>query len=284
MRVTPHGPARALRLYFPDCWDGRSGRTAGWFVRPLTPVFLMNTISSLTGAHLHTYTILSQHPVSHNLLWHEIHGLLRHLGVVHEQSNGSLRVTRNGHTYVLHPAHTKEAPTTAELIDLRHFLERSETVAIEAPDGGAHLLLVIDHHEARIFHTEINGGVPERLQARHPSGHFRHAAGSKDFSRGQERPDPTTFFEPVARALHESGQILVFGSGTGMGSEMSQFMGWVKIHHPDVARRVVGAMVVDEHHLTDGQLLAKARACYVDAARSAGADGHRRDKIAPQVS
>ena len=243
----------------------------------------MNTISSLTGVHLHTYTMLLQHPLTPNLRWPEIHGLLRHLGVVNEQSNGSLRVTRNGHTFVLPPAHTKEPPTTAELLHVRHFLERSETISIEAVEGAPQLLLVIDHHEARIFHTEISGGMPERLQPRHPSGHFRHARDAKDFSRGQERPDPGTFFEPVARALHEPGRILVFGSRTGKGSEMTQFIGWVKIHYPDVARRVVGVVVVDEHHLTDGQLLAKARICYADANRERSERGHLRDQITPLV-
>ena len=87
----------------------------------------------------------------------------------------------------------------------------------------------------------------------------------------------------MARALHGPGQILVFGSGTGKGSEMTQFMGWLKIHYPDVARRVVGAVVVDEQHLTDGQLLAKARTCYADANRERSEHGHTRDKISALV-
>jgi len=34
----------------------------------------------------------------------------------------------------------------------------------------------------------------------------------------------------------------------------------LKGHHPDVARRIIGSVVVNEQHMTDNQLLAEARA------------------------
>jgi len=40
---------------------------------------------------------------------------------------------------------------------------------------------------------------------------------------------------------------------------MEQFVGWLKTHHAELSKRVAGSLVVDEHHLTEGQLLAKAR-------------------------
>lgn len=226
----------------------------------------MHSVSSLTGSHLRTYQTLVHHPVSHNLGWHDVHALLRHLGEVSEEANGNLKVARNGQTLVLHPARTKDVGTTDELLALRHFLERSEP-APAVPVAGAipQVLLVIDHHEAKIFHLEVRGGVPERLHPPQPSGHFRHAPDSRDFSRGQEKPDPNTFFAPLARALAGPAQILVFGSGTGAGSEMAQFLVWIEIHHPDVARRIIGAETVDQSHLTEDQLLAKARECYAKA-------------------
>jgi len=66
----------------------------------------------------------------------------------------------------------------------------------------------------------------------------------------------------VAQALQAPGPILVFGTGTGTSSEMAQFIAWLNIHHKELARRVVGAVVVDEHHLTADELLAKAREFY----------------------
>jgi hypothetical protein len=40
---------------------------------------------------------------------------------------------------------------------------------------------------------------------------------------------------------------------------MDQFAAWLAKHQPDLARRIVATVVVDEHHLTEAQLLAHAR-------------------------
>ena len=68
----------------------------------------MNPTASLTGAHLRTYNTIFQHPISHNLEWRTVVSLLGFLGEVAEESNGNLRVTRNGHILVLHPPRTKD--------------------------------------------------------------------------------------------------------------------------------------------------------------------------------
>jgi hypothetical protein len=62
--------------------------------------------------------------------------------------------------------------------------------------------------------------------------------------------------------LQGAGNILVFGTGTGTSSEMEQFVAWSKTHHPELAQRIIGTLTVNEHHLTDDQLLAKARELY----------------------
>lgn len=228
----------------------------------------MSSPAPLTGSHLRTYNTLFQHPVSHNLQWHDVHALFRHLAAVEEEPNGNLRVRRNGQTIVLHPALTKDVAGIDELMALRHFLQRSETVLPPAPVAvpeDAHWLLVIDHREARIFRTEMDGAAPQRIHPLQPNGHFRHAPNSKDFSRGQEKPDPNSYFEPVAQALAATGPVLVFGSGTGKGSEMEQFIAWVEVRHPGLAKRIIGQLVVDGSHLSDAQLLTKAREFYAAA-------------------
>jgi hypothetical protein len=225
----------------------------------------MNSTTSLTGSHLRTYQTIFQHPVSHNLGWHDVHALFRHLGKVEEEPNGNLKVTRNGQVLVLHPSRTKDVDETDELMGLRQFLKRSETAPTEANESEEDWLLVIDHHEARLFHSEANGGIPQQILPHEPEDYFRHAPNSRDFSRGREKPDPNSYFEPVARALQAAGRILIFGTGTGMSSEMDQFVAWVEAHHPDLATRIISSAVVDEHHLTESQLLAKAREFYANA-------------------
>jgi hypothetical protein len=225
----------------------------------------MKSKSSLSGSHLRTYNRIFQHPISHNLEWRDVRSLMGELGQTEEASNGNLKIMRNGQTLMLHPSGKKDVSEMKEIMSLRHFLERSETSPVAEAETETHWLLVIDHHEARIFHAEMTGAIPQRILPHQPEEFFRHAHHSKDFSRGQEKPDPTSFFEPIVKVLQAAGPILIFGTGTGTSSEMEQFVAWIKIHHPGLSHRVIGSLVVDEHHLTEGQLLSQAREFY-DAA------------------
>ena len=208
----------------------------------------MNAISSLTGAHLRTYQTIFRHPMSHNLQWRDVRSLLEKLGQVTEEPNGNLKVTLHGQSLVLHPPRTKDVAENDELIALRHFLKKTEA-APAASNCTGKWLLVIDHHEARIFRAEMDGAIMQQILPPAP----------EDFSRGKENPDPTGFFPPVAKALQLAQEILIFGRGTGKSSEMDQFVAWTKVHHPELAGRIIGTLVVNEKQMTKDQLLAKAR-------------------------
>jgi hypothetical protein len=226
----------------------------------------LNPTQTLTGSHLRTYNSILQHPASHNLEWRNVRALFNHIAEVVEQPNGNLRVTRNGHSLVLHTPRTKDVADMDELMELRRFIEKSETAAAGEPGTEAQWLVVINHHEARIYRSEMKGAVPETILPHEPSDYFRHAHNSKDFSRGQEKPDPNSFFEPVAAALKGPGKILVFGTGKGTSSEMEQFVAWTGKHHPEMAARIIGSVVIDEHHLSEAQLLSKARGFHAGSA------------------
>ena len=88
----------------------------------------------LTGAHQRTYQSIFEHPVWHNLCWHEVRSLFRHLGQTESQPDGSLKVTRQGQILVLHPPRTPDVATTDELKTLREFLQR--TAATTGDDLG----------------------------------------------------------------------------------------------------------------------------------------------------
>jgi hypothetical protein len=47
---------------------------------------------------------------------------------------------------------------------------------------------------------------------------------------------------------------------------MDQLLAALKHDHPDLAKRMVGSLVVDAQHLSEDQLLAKARDFYAGAA------------------
>jgi hypothetical protein len=83
-----------------------------------------------------------------------------------------------------------------------------------------------------------------------------HAVG--DDSNGLGKPDAKPFFEAVATSLAGTVPILIFGSSTGASSAMDHLVAELRRHHPAIAKRVVGTVVIDGGHLSDDQFLAEA--------------------------
>ncbi|MDD3180443.1 MAG: hypothetical protein PHQ04_08845 [Opitutaceae bacterium] len=123
----------------------------------------------------------------------------------------------------------------------------------------ARWVVVITHHEARVFRSEVSGTVAEVIRPRQTDDSIRHTHRFDGFSRGHEMPAAHSFFGPVADALKMAERILIFGNGTGTANEMNQFVAWVESHCPEVAKRIAGTVTIDGRHLSDDQLLAKAR-------------------------
>jgi hypothetical protein len=220
----------------------------------------MNSTSTLTGAPLRTYNAIFGKPDSHDVGWQEIHALFRKLGQVAEETNGDLKMTRHGQIMVLHRPRAKNAYAKDEILALRRFFERSETQPPEINGRDPHLLLVIDHHEARLFCSEVNGGIPHQILPCEPEGYFWHTKNPKGLSGGKKAPKLNEFFCHIADALQTAGQILVFGTRTS--KEMDQFMAWLNLNRPAVAGRIIGSMVVDINLLVEGRLLETAREFY----------------------
>jgi hypothetical protein len=217
--------------------------------------------TSLSGTHLRTFETIFRHPVSHNLAWHDVHALFRHLGEVHEEANGNLKVTLLSQTIVLPPPRKKDISEADEVLKLRHFLAHALAPRTAAtPAAQAHWLLVINHHAARLFRSTLAGTAAEQILARSAEINTVPATDSKDFSRGGEHPDLKRYFTQLALVLKDAPSLLFFGSGAGNANAMDQFAAWLHVHHADLARRIVSTHIVDEHHLSDAQLLTKARA------------------------
>jgi imidazoleglycerol phosphate dehydratase HisB len=64
---------------------------------------------------------------------------------------------------------------------------------------------------------------------------------------------------------------LIFGTGTGASSAMEHLLAELRHNDRDIAERIVGSIAVDEHHLTEDQLLAKARELFVVSNKPAAA-------------
>ena len=228
----------------------------------------------LDGRHQHTYEAIFRHPAAHNLEWHDVRSLLAALADVSEEHNGTLRVTRNGHVVILHAPKHKDVATVEDLLAIRRFLEQSGETAIPPPVApGVHLLVVIDHHEAKIYRTELHGAIPQQLVPYDPHGFGRHLRSVYLGSDGKRRPELKSYYEAVAATLRGADEILIFGSGTGESSAMEQLLADLKHNHGDVAKHIVGSIVVDEHHQTEDQLLAQAREFFASEGVEKRGDG-----------
>ena len=132
------------------------------------------------------------------------------------------------------------------------------------PEAAAQLLVVIDHQEARVYRTEDHGTVPARLFPFDPHGYGRHLHHASEWTDGKRQPERKSYYEAIAKTLGGAEQILLFGTGTGRSSAMDQLLADLRDHHPDVAKKIIGAVVVDAHHTTEDKLLAHARDFYAE--------------------
>jgi hypothetical protein len=217
----------------------------------------------MLGTHKQTYDAVFQHPIARNLQWRDVRSMLVALAdSTEEQSSGSFKFSRNGHTLIVHPPRRKDFSDVQELMDIRHFLSQSGAPGQEVAQEGTHLLVVIDHREARIFRAELHGSVPQHISAYDPHGGNRHLRNVENDSNGQRKPEPKAFYDAIAHTLEGAQSILILGSGTGSSSAMDHLAAELKQHHPQISKRVVGTVVVNEQHMSDDQLLAEARAFY----------------------
>jgi hypothetical protein len=231
----------------------------------------INMETSQQGSHHRTYQAIFQHPVSRNLSWRDVCSMLDSMpGIVQVENEQTRKVSRNGHNLILHRPDRKNITDVAELMKLRRFLEQSEAPVQQQPAAGAHLLVVIDHRLARIYQAELHGSVPQRVIPYDRGGFGRHLHRVEEAADGKRKPEDNSFYDQVIRTLEGAEMILLFGSGTGASSAMEQLFAELKKQHKELAKRVVGLIVVDEQHLSEDQLLAKAREVYASAAVRTG--------------
>ena len=123
----------------------------------------------MSTTHQATYNTIFQHPASHNLQWRDVRSMLDSITEVEEEHNGNLRFTRHGETLIIHPPKHKDLADIHELMKIRHFLERSAVPEHQTVGDGTHLLVVIDHREARIYQTpnaRLSTGADRPLRPR----------------------------------------------------------------------------------------------------------------------
>ncbi|MFN6401157.1 MAG: hypothetical protein ACK449_14785 [Planctomycetota bacterium] len=220
---------------------------------------LPQSLSHLSKSHRNTYEAIFRSSSVNNLEWHDVLSLLNAIASVVEEHNGLYRVTRNGQSLAVHLPKHKDAPS--EMVrDIRHFLELSqEASASKQIATGVLMIVVVDHHYAKVFRSEIHGTVPQRIEPYDPHGFHRHLISNNQPTVGKNAPGRKSFYEAIAATLRSADKILIFGHGAGHSSAMEQLVKDLKHHHSDVTNKIVGEVSLDWHHFSYDQILAKAR-------------------------
>jgi hypothetical protein len=92
-----------------------------------------------------------------------------------------------------------------------------------------------------------------------PSGHDQQVHNPDGDSGGKQGPFRKLFYEALAQRLEGADRILLVGDGQGASSETDHFVAELQKHHHALAERVVGSEVANISHMTEADLMAKAR-------------------------
>ncbi len=201
-----------------------------------------------------------RHPMTHNLQWSDVKVLFSAIGTIEDERNDSLQVSMAGHSIVFQPATMKDAARGDQVMQIRQFIQAAKDR--EPGITGPHFVVLINHLETKIYRTEMKGTVPDVVKPEDNLGHHRHVHSAHDYSDHIEKPNHEAYFEAITKGLNDAEKILLLGSGQGSSNTMDLYTVWLRGHHPNVSEKVFATEVVDESHLTENQLLAKARIIY----------------------
>ena len=98
--------------------------------------------SPLLTSHQKTYHRVFQHPMPHDMQWREVWSMLKSLfgADALEDDKGHLKVTHDGQSLILHRPRGKDLADKKELMQVRHFLERSGAAAPPSATDEPHAL------------------------------------------------------------------------------------------------------------------------------------------------
>jgi hypothetical protein len=233
---------------------------------------------SLSASQRRTLEAVFRHPSAHNLEWSDLVALIGKIGEVDERANSEFSFHVSGHKYMMRKPHSKDL-TGPEVIQVRHFLHEAgwsaaghAAVAAVAATDAPNLLVVVDHHEAKIYHIEANASDASAREIKpYDPHHFLHHLAHKGESReqGQRAPEDVTFYERIAQTLKGADKIVLIGHGTGKSNAAHLLSDYLRSHAHETAQHIAAELTADLSSTSPPQLLALAETA-LGAARPAG--------------
>lgn len=227
------------------------------------------TMPHLNGHHRKTLASLFRHPASHNVEWHDLLSLLKHIGTVTERHNSDFDVAIDGHAITIDQpkGHDLEGD---QIRSLRQFLavaglspdDAAAPTPPTTPTGAdtATCIVIIDHHHVKIFaacrDTEATG-APIVLNPDDVAGSHRrvtHRQDDDDHDGGHAAED-AAFYERVSGDLVRATRIVVLSDGKGRSNAGDHFVAYLKRHHSEIAQRIFATDRVDISQLSDGEIV-----------------------------
>lgn len=227
-------------------------------------------ISRLRRPDRRTYEALFRHPAPEDLEWRAVRALIGALAEVQEGRKGVFKATRRGVMATFQAPRDKEPLSAAEIVEVRHFIERSsEGVSMPVVAEGTQVLVAVDAAGVRIYRIEMGAAgdgvaIPARLEPFHANGYPSQLRSSHASPDGRPQPVDLGFFKVFARSLQGIEGILLLGCGADGGRAVEALRSELERMHPEVSRRVVGTRVL-KGRPSEERLLAHARDFYTDA-------------------
>ena len=230
--------------------------------------------------HGHDRAILGQifhHPTSNNLEWREVVAFVGRIGSAEEKRDDKWGFYLAGRTATfLRPRYKDMDPREVER--LRHLRQdaglspySTEILQVSPTPADSDALIVVDHHEARIYRLDpetVGGETETTLRPYDPKGYIHHLAHKEGGNhRGQRAPQDLGYYDRIATAVTNAPRVAIVGHGTGKSSAMDVLSRRLNEHTHGMRARVVATATVDLSAATDGQLLALGREMLTKDAR-----------------
>lgn len=237
--------------------------------------------------HLRTLQALFAHPLQHGVRGSQVEALLLSLGAQLTPLRGKrlqIRLPSGEETWIeaacgiRHPDLDSEA-----MLRLRRFLRQAgitpEHPEAEAPgprgDQARRLVLRLSRGCTEVY--LLHGEAVEHAQLK-PHGLW---GGDQNLSHrherdvaGQRAPLDHDYLNRITGAIQEADAVLLVGHGAGESDLRHLLVHHLQQHHPELLKRLVGVVEVDDTAITEGTLLALAREHF-------GNQPHRRVLVIP---
>ena len=199
--------------------------------------------------------------------WKKAVELFGALGTVEPRAEGEFAFRIGAEHHLVRKPRDEDLPAS-EAVELRHLIERAG-LAPALPASHADpappslpavpgLLVVMDHHEARVFQIDATAADPAKhtIKPYDPHGYLHHLTHKNESrERGQRAAEDPAYYERIAHTVMAGSHIVVVGHGHGHSDAAYHLIEYLQAHHRDTYGRTVTEVVADLSSLTEPQLL-----------------------------